>query len=632
MNYKLICGDSLEKLKLLPDNSIDSCITDPPAGISFMGKEWDDDKGSMLLWQQWLSSIFVEVNRVLKPGGHCLVWSIPRTSHHTGMALENAGFEVRDIISHVFGCLSMDTEILTKDGWSYYTDDILEKEVLSFDISTKTFTFVKPNKKYLYDNKYPAYRIQSDFTDQIVSRDHRVIIEREGEYLFCRAQELQSEENIPILESSSYQSQSTGQQNRKSNVIQEQPTTQTIRSTRAAITEIEYNDNVWCVEVPSGAFVARRNGKIFITGNSGFPKSHNIGKGVDKKMGNEREVVGKRIQRVDGTTRNQKTNGGFMKENIITEPYDGYVNVEKGGSIYEGYGTGLKPAVELWWLVRKPISEKTIVDNVLRWNTGGINVDGCRIGFEDTQNPATNPLYRYNNDYKQVTDNGQKEGVNVKFTNSLNPPNNLGRFPSNFLHNGSEEVMEEFAKAGISKTNHKGTRKDKGENGGGTLGYSRGTETPRTDEGTPARFFYCSKPSTRERNMGCDELEEQIQNDTSSNIRTYNDRCKNCGKKFIGSPETICSCDNPETDKSIYKNKNNHPCIKSVRLMAYLITLITPPQETSIVLDPFLGSGSTGIAALLLNKKFIGIEKEEEYIKIAETRIKNFEKYRQFLK
>lgn len=99
----LLLGDCLEQLKTLPDNSVDSVVTDPPAGIGFMGKDWDHHKGGRDQWIAWLASILKECNRVLKPGGHALVWSIPRTSHWTGMACEDAGFEVRDVVQHIFG-------------------------------------------------------------------------------------------------------------------------------------------------------------------------------------------------------------------------------------------------------------------------------------------------------------------------------------------------------------------------------------------------------------------------------------------------------------------------------------------------------------------------------------------------
>lgn len=100
---RLMHGDCLEQLKTLADNSVDSLVTDPPAGIAFMGKEWDKDKGGRKEWVSWMTGVMSEALRVMKPGAHGLVWALPRTSHWTATALEDAGFEVRDVITHLFG-------------------------------------------------------------------------------------------------------------------------------------------------------------------------------------------------------------------------------------------------------------------------------------------------------------------------------------------------------------------------------------------------------------------------------------------------------------------------------------------------------------------------------------------------
>lgn len=102
-NHALLNGDCLEILKTLPNNSVDSLVTDPPAGISFMCKAWDDDKGGRKQWVAWMAEVMSECLRVLKPGAHGLVWALPRTSHWTATALEEAGFEVRDVVTHLFG-------------------------------------------------------------------------------------------------------------------------------------------------------------------------------------------------------------------------------------------------------------------------------------------------------------------------------------------------------------------------------------------------------------------------------------------------------------------------------------------------------------------------------------------------
>ncbi len=101
--WEVLQGDSLEVLRTFPDNSVDSVVTDPPAGISFMGSEWDSDKGGRDAWIHWLCTIMSECLRVLKPGGHVFVWAIPKHSHWTGMAIELAGFDMRDVTTHIFG-------------------------------------------------------------------------------------------------------------------------------------------------------------------------------------------------------------------------------------------------------------------------------------------------------------------------------------------------------------------------------------------------------------------------------------------------------------------------------------------------------------------------------------------------
>jgi site-specific DNA-methyltransferase (adenine-specific) len=103
VSYTLYCGDALEVLRTFADCSIDAIVTDPPAGIAFMGKEWDKDKGGRETWVDWMTAIAVECLRVIKPGGHALVWAIPRTSHWTGWAWEDAGWVPRDKIYHAFG-------------------------------------------------------------------------------------------------------------------------------------------------------------------------------------------------------------------------------------------------------------------------------------------------------------------------------------------------------------------------------------------------------------------------------------------------------------------------------------------------------------------------------------------------
>jgi site-specific DNA-methyltransferase (adenine-specific) len=489
---KLMLGNNIESLKKLPDNSIDSVVTDGPYGLKFMNRRWDYDVPSVEFWK--------EVYRVLKPGGHVLSFGGTRTYHRMTVNIEDAGFEIRDQIMWLYG--------------------------------------------------------------------------------------------------------------------------------------------------------------------SGFPKSLNIGKAVDKLQGNDREVVG---LKTDGAYSPGTKNKGIGEIDKLggkerESRGDDFGQITKGQSPYEGWGTALKPANEPICVARKPISEKTVAENVLKWGTGGINVDGCRVGFDmSDKNPATNPLYRHQNadKYKQVTDGGQKVGENVSFTNSMNPPSEEGRFPANIIleclcdevikgekgevieHNGTGGIWNEGTKEPVGRTyNDKGdihtnpmcpcrlmdeqsgmsksspriapkeSIKDPSSYNTGVGGNSN-----LNDSGGASRFFYQAKVSKAERNMGLDDFDSKLQ--AGAEFRP--NHMEKALKGEDGNPYGRYT-----------PTKNNHPTVKPVSLMVYLCRLITPPN--GIVLDPFMGSGSTGIAAQLEGFRFCGMEMDEDYFKIAKARIENFEEYSIFLK
>jgi DNA modification methylase len=253
----------------------------------------------------------------------------------------------------------------------------------------------------------------------------------------------------------------------------------------------------------------------------------------------------------------------------------------------EKYGTGLKPAFEPIIVAQKPISEKTIAKNFVNWGTGVMNIDDCRIPFEDTPNPSTNPLFRHENNYKMPR-KSQKSKGEINFTSSKNDVNKLGRFPSNVIFDEfCSKILDE--QKGIS------------------------------------RFFYCPKANKIDKHEGLEHLEPKTIRNCDKKYSDFNSRCSNCGKKIYGSKNYICACDNRIIDNSVFKLPNNHPTVKPTELMEYLVKLVTPDIEGAICLDIFGGSGSTGkaIARLSNNIKFILIEKEKEYYNIAIERIKH---------
>lgn len=420
---QIILGDSLEKLKELEDNSVDSIVTDPPYELGFMGKGWDKSgiANNVELWSECL--------RVLKPGGHLLAFSGTRTYHRMAVAIEDAGFEVRDMIEWVYG--------------------------------------------------------------------------------------------------------------------------------------------------------------------SGFPKSLNIGKAVDKLQGNEREITGTRIAHdIRGGALMEATDPNLKKENNKIE-----VNITKGTSEWEGWGTALKPSHEPICMARKPITEKNIAENVLKWGVGGINIDESRVEAKNGDKFGGGGLNSPTNGFMGNTENTYKKGSGFR------DDTHIGRFPANLIHDNSEEVRECFpeskgalapVKAGLENKLF-GVNKPTVDNG----------KSFRNDNGNASRFFksilYYPKASKKERNMGCEGLPtKQIASMATAN-GTSNEPSKGM-ERFQTEPKS-----------------NHHPTVKPIALMEYLIKMVTP--KGGIVLDPFMGSGSTGVAAKKNGYDFIGIDMTPEYVEIAKARI-----------
>ena len=298
---------------------------------------------------------------------------------------------------------------------------------------------------------------------------------------------------------------------------------------------------------------------------SGFPKSLNIGKGVDKKLGNKREFV-KTIERGDVQTAIDKgvgyTADPANKNNKAVFGY-GTETVTKGNSEWEGWGTALKPAHEPIVMARKSI-ESTIVDNVLKHGTGGINIDGCRVELDGEKPPSGSA--------KRVYKNNEYTEEKIYGDNKTTPE--TGRFPANVMHDGLQEEW--------------------------------------------ARYFYCPKVSSAERNRGLENFEPKPMawgNQAKAELKRGN-------LDFVGSGDGT-------KHNKVAMRVNTHPTVKPQELMKYLCRLVTPKGGT--VLDPFMGSGSTGMAAKDEGFEFIGIEKEKEYFKIAEARIKTASPLMEFM-
>jgi DNA modification methylase len=292
---------------------------------------------------------------------------------------------------------------------------------------------------------------------------------------------------------------------------------------------------------------------------SGFPKSHNISKAIDKKAGAKRDIIGVG----KGAGKNPKgfkfddksQSGGHLKSE-----YNLTAHSTPEAQQWDGWGTALKPANEPIVLARKPLSEKTVAENVLKWGTGGINIDGCRIGTEEIKTYGKR----------------KGQGVSLEWSKYTSPEGyegetHQGRFPTNvILDEEAGKLLDEQSGKSLSKKSMRGVGyTDSNIYGSGDKDFD--TERGYNDSGGASRFFYCAKATKKERGEG-----------------------------------------------------NNHPTVKPVSLIKYLVTLVTPPD--GVCLDPFMGSGTTAIACINTNRFFIGFELDKDYCDIANKRIEEHAK------
>jgi site-specific DNA-methyltransferase (adenine-specific) len=279
---------------------------------------------------------------------------------------------------------------------------------------------------------------------------------------------------------------------------------------------------------------------------SGFPKSLDVSKAIDKMAGAERDVVGpNRFAGVNG--KSNRNAYGIASRPPETAP------ATDASRQWQGWGTALKPAHEPICMARKPL-EGRVAANVLTHGTGALNIDASRIEL--------------NGDYKcKANGRPSQTGLGDNYDPAAaNQPDSVGRWPANLIHDGSDEVVALFPESNGTGGSKSGATA-LGQGAGWNAHNNRETEIiRRNDTGSAARFFYCAKASRSDRG-----------------------------------------------------DDNRHPTVKPTNLMRYLCRLVTPPGGT--VLDPFMGSGSTGKAAALEGFNFIGIERETEYHAIAKARI-----------
>ena len=327
---------------------------------------------------------------------------------------------------------------------------------------------------------------------------------------------------------------------------------------------------------------------------SGFPKSMDISKQIDKHLGIERQIIGKKEKRGGMKA---SFGGSDYKESAlnITEPTSDLAKQ------WQGWGTCLKPSFEPIIVARKPF-KGSLVDNVIENGVGGINIDECRVG---------NETHKVNiNDFSNQHGNKFGNGEPIA---KLGGKEITGRFPANTILTYDEtdfdEVCEGFPITNGGKRHNTAKRVEEG-----TSYYKEKdfifNRNEFNDSGSASRYFYCAKASKKDRDEGLDGFEIKQCVGGGGGIGDYLKDVNSCSGKF-GSEKA--------------PHKNTHPTVKPTELMQYLVRLVTPNNGT--ILDPFNGSGSTGKAVMYENKernknyKYIGIELTEEYLPIAAARI-----------
>lgn len=327
---------------------------------------------------------------------------------------------------------------------------------------------------------------------------------------------------------------------------------------------------------------------------SGFPKSLDVSKAIDKAAGVERPDAVKGGHRGMGARHGDDGySEGHQAIKRAVPPQVGMGNITRGTPLteasrqWQGWGTALKPALEPITVARKPFAS-TVAANVLQWGTGALNIDGCRVAGV----------------VPQVTQGGQRSSGGIMNATggergTLSQPHEAGRWPANLILSDCPEVLAGFPESngsGSARTLKRGLRDGEGFAMADEPGALRDA-----GKGSAARFFYCAKASRSDRDSGLDAF----------------DMVRSGGMQATADGSMLTGSGNERTTA----RRNVHPTVKPTDLMAYLVRLVTPPGGT--VLDPFMGSGSTGKAAMREGFRFIGCELDPEYMAIARARIEH---------
>ena len=399
-------GDSLEVLKTYADNTFDSLVTDPPSGIGFMAKDWDGEA----IFKFQMPLILTECLRVMKPGAWGLVWALPRTSHWTATALEYAGFEIRDVIVHIAGqgfpkSLNVGKAVDERQG--------NEREVIGQKTHARKGVAVAEERTAVGAGAFGQSKTTDETVGTSTAEGYGTALKPSSEHWI-----LVRKKDNKCNDPAQYVAQSTQPTMLGSNEAQVllALTTARLRSVETTLEAI----------VPLGKAGAESDQMAMCL--------------------SELATIKNDLSTVLLWSSTSEEHSPLMKQSItlmataqtITSAISKFF---QEASTENSTLTSITPNSEHYILIRKPCSEATVADNWIKHGVGGINIDGCRIGNESTPNPATNPLYRQNNDYK-VPAGGELSNGAVSWTSGTNPVNAAGRFPSNTIFSHEADCVK----------------------------------------------------------------------------------------------------------------------------------------------------------------------------------------------
>ena len=556
-------------MKKLDDNSVDSIVTDPPYGLSFMGKKWDYDVPSKEIW--------VEALRVLKPGGHLLSFAGSRTYHRMAVAVEDAGFEIRDQIMWIYGSGFPKSHNISKG-----IDKKLgaEREMIRKPFSPQQMMMKDGQNERPWQNKAKELGYHETASDEPASPEAKqwngwgTALKPAHEPIVVARKPLIGTVAENILE------HGVGGINIEESRVGDEHFIQ-------EASEYEPSKGIFSdIKRSAKEYTGRFPANIIFDAEAADILNEQSG---DCKTGAIEPYIS------DGS------NSAFISD---VSPRDFKQEASSGGaSRFFKEVNFSEQEHEPIVLARKPL-EGTVAENVLEHGVGGLNIDASRVKHDDPdieRKKMDNPAGMFTNPNRE----GERGAG----------PAPEGRFPANVILDAEagatldEQSGESIGAKGTGLTATKARSNMNASIAGiNRVGYE--------DKGGASRFFYCAKASTGERNEGLEGF------DDSTSKNSYNNRvCSICEKNELQSIiERRCVCENPVWGSGILKpTKNIHPTVKPIALMEYLCRLVTPKGGT--VLDPFMGSGTTGIAATRLGFEFIGIEMTPEYIELAATRI-----------